>query len=379
MHPVVCARFMDSYIAINRIQRIGVKLKEDQFLFVGKALNGDKNLSSWVWGLLAKLGCKPDRKTVKLKDIVLFRPVTGLSFGRASYEITEACNYCCAHCYLGNKVPSSLSLGDKLSIIESIVASGCVWLQITGGEPLVDPDFEAVYRSAYRSGCLITISTNGSHIERFSELFSQLPPYRMTISLYGITALSYESLTGISGSYDEFIKGVESAFRLGLRIRFNIIVTKYNEHEIEYMVELAKKYGAEYFIYYNLSPTIKGYNSHREIQARDCSIATISDSRGIENKNCLAGQTFFHVDCRGEASICKIARDIRINFLRDGTGGLVKLRKISESLLKRPIICGLCPREGNCNTCTPRIILYSQSVCVPESVCQLMKGGDFNG
>jgi organic radical activating enzyme len=38
------------------------------------------------------------------------------------------------------------------------------WFQITGGEPVIDPDFPATYEHSHRAGTRIEILTNGSRL-----------------------------------------------------------------------------------------------------------------------------------------------------------------------------------------------------------------------
>lgn len=75
--------------------------------------------------------------------------------------------------------------------------AGVVWLQITGGEPTIDRDFNDAYRLAFELGMMITVSTNGSRLWHpdLLGLFTELPPYRLVISLYGATEAAYDGLT----------------------------------------------------------------------------------------------------------------------------------------------------------------------------------------
>ncbi|WP_437090144.1 hypothetical protein [Streptomyces hundungensis] len=44
--------------------------------------------------------------------------------------------------------------------------AGVIWLQITGGEPTMEPHFQNAYRYARLAGMMLTISTNGSLLFR---------------------------------------------------------------------------------------------------------------------------------------------------------------------------------------------------------------------
>ena len=56
----------------------------------------------------------------------------------------------------------------------------------------------------------MTVFTNGTMItDEIIELFSDLPPRAIEISLYGATAPTYEKITGVHGSYDKCRDGIE--------------------------------------------------------------------------------------------------------------------------------------------------------------------------
>ena len=84
-----------------------------------------------------------------------------------SLELTFRCNLRCVHCYLdGQHTPSpeqhELTTSEITDIIDQIVAEGCLWLLLTGGEPLVRPDWKEIYLYAKRKGLIITLFTNGT-------------------------------------------------------------------------------------------------------------------------------------------------------------------------------------------------------------------------
>ena len=71
----------------------------------------------------------------------------------ALFEITNACNLNCIHCYRENRGGKELSLKQIKIIIEKITASGVDSLILTGGEPLLRKDlFEILHNK--NIGCL---------------------------------------------------------------------------------------------------------------------------------------------------------------------------------------------------------------------------------
>ena len=47
-------------------------------------------------------------------------------------------------------------------ILDEIKDAGCLWLLLTGGEPLLRPDFLEIYQYAKHKGFLLTLFTNGT-------------------------------------------------------------------------------------------------------------------------------------------------------------------------------------------------------------------------
>jgi len=382
MQPFVCGTFINKCLIVSRFGKTGITINKEMYRKILELSKTDSKITPLISDLLDKMGTKIDFNH-NLNDVILVKEPTSFSFGRVSYDITEICNYRCKHCYLGRKTKSNLSVLDKKNIIKLIGECGCLWLQITGGEPLLDRDFVEVYSSAHSLGLLITLSTNGSLLteSRIANTLKSHPPYRITVSMYGATATSYEALTQTKGSFQQFINSLHWSKEAAIRTRLNIIITKYNQNEMNDMINLAEKLGFEYYVFSNISPTINGNAHPLELMARDCE--KIEEQGAFIPKKdryapCEAGQTSFHVNSRGEASICKTARKPAVNLLREGTNAFNKLSQISNQIMNQRSLCTHCETRESCNTCPLILKLYLQGKVVPSFVCSkyYSKGGD---
>ena len=76
-----------------------------------------------------------------IRDTILVRPETGYGYARASYEVNLGCNYDCEHCYLGEKMFAGMDWPGRERLLQVMADAGVLWLQLTGGEPLIDPLF----------------------------------------------------------------------------------------------------------------------------------------------------------------------------------------------------------------------------------------------
>lgn len=299
--------------------------------------------------------------------LLVRRPRPGAPvYARASWEINKGCDYDCDHCYLGLKRFEGLPWEDKTRLLDLLADAGVLWLQITGGEPLIDRAFPDAYAYAYGLGMMITISSNGSQLSkpRILEMLTRHRPYRITLSVYGATAESYEGFTRSNGAFKRFTAGLAAAREAGLTVRCNIIVSRHNAHEIDAMKRMVDGYGFEHQVFSNMSPTIDGSGEPLPSQASDY----LRKRRPF--KGCNAGHTFFHTDPFGKASICKVGRDPQIDLLTEGLDGLTRLSGIAEQLQERTGGCSGCQLSGTCWTCRPLAKLYQEAGASRSFYCQ---------
>lgn len=377
MQAFVCGQFLNQYLVVDRLRKMAAAIPEELYRELVALLDNPRaRLPLDVRELLHNLSDRQLPAASFLSDVLVVRRPSEHHYTKASYELTPRCNYKCLHCYLGEKDGPVLNTIDKLTVIRNIERSGCLWLQITGGEPLASPDFSEVYAEAFSLGLLTTISSNGSLLSRpqVAELLSECPPYRLTVSMYGATRRSYDSLTQCQGSFDMFMEGLNWARKAGLRTRLNIIVTRFNQSEVEDMVQLARTWGFEYHVYAKLIPTLEGMASPLGLMAEDCATPPSAPATSRHMRStCMAGQNHYHVDSNGQASICAIARQLKADFVSDSDSALRKLPEMAHRLLAVPDRCQRCSDKAACTTCPPKLRLYEKSAIVPPNICS---GGD---
>ncbi|MGH3905296.1 MAG: radical SAM protein [Pseudonocardiaceae bacterium] len=303
--------------------------------------------------------------------MVLVREPSPYGYGRASYELNLGCNYDCEHCYLGLKKFDGLSWPNRERLLHIMRDAGVLWLQLTGGEPLIDKLFPEVYGLAYDLGMMLSVSSNGSrlHNPKILDLLTTRRPYRVTISVYGATAESYDGLTRRRGSFKAFSKGLVAACEADLPLSLNLIVARHNAHEVDQMRALAESLGLPYHVFSNMSPTI--YGGPESLPAQ--SVEHLRKRKPFTG--CNAGHTFFHVDPHGRASICKVGRDPQIPLMDEGVDGLSRLGGIADSLLLRQGGCSGCTLSGTCGTCMPLVTLYRKAKAPLSAYCQHSERG----
>jgi MoaA/NifB/PqqE/SkfB family radical SAM enzyme len=79
------------------------------------------------------------------------------------WEITDACNLRCLHCEAdaGKASPGELTTQEALEVAVDLWRLGCRSVQLTGGEPLLRPDWPTIARRLRELGCDVSVISNG--------------------------------------------------------------------------------------------------------------------------------------------------------------------------------------------------------------------------
>ncbi|WP_433189759.1 radical SAM protein [Actinoallomurus sp. CA-150999] len=362
MHELIVSPFLGSHVILRPGKPNGIKISQARYEEITKA---DSSAPAWLTES-ARNAWSIDISDRPLRETTLIRMDSGYGYGRASYELNLGCNYDCEHCYLGRKKFEGLEWPDRERLLYILRDAGVLWLQLTGGEPMIDRLFREVYQRAYELGMMLTLLSNGSRLfnPKVLDLLTTCRPHRITLSVYGATEESYDGLTRRKGAYRLFMKGLHAGHEAGLPLALSMIVTKHNAHEVDQMRALADRLGIPMDEYVNMVPTIYGGAETLPSQSKE------HLRKRQVFKGCNAGHTFFHVDPFGKASICKVGRDPNVPLMEEGVEGLARLGSIADRLLLRQGGCSGCQLQGTCGTCMPLVQLYRKAKAPLAAYCQ---------
>jgi cyclic pyranopterin phosphate synthase len=135
-----------------------------------------------------------------------------------------------------------LTLEELDRLCSAFVTLGVRKLRITGGEPLVRRDIMTFFNSMGRhleTGALeeLTVTTNGSQLERFADDLYAAGVRRLNVSLDTLDEEKFASITRW-GRLPQVLRGLDAAQKAGLRIKINAVALKgFNEDELLSMTE----------------------------------------------------------------------------------------------------------------------------------------------
>ncbi len=158
-----------------------------------------------------------------------FSPLGGL------IELTYRCNLNCIHCYCKGSENKDKELDTEQwkEILDEIHKEGCLWLTISGGDPLVREDFLEIYSYAVRKGFIITLFTNAyGFTPKIINNLIKSPFYSIEITLNGITKDTYEAITQIEDSFSKVIENIKILTQKKFPLILKTNCLKINKHQI---------------------------------------------------------------------------------------------------------------------------------------------------
>lgn len=169
-----------------------------------------------------------------------------------TFELSPVCNFSCKMCYVRKtqrEVMESprpiMTLNDWRRIAKEARDAGMLDLLLTGGEPLLWPDFWTLYDELVDMGFQVSINTNGSLIDdQAIAHFLEKPPQRVNITLYGASDATYKRLCGVSGVFDRVDHAIRGLLQAGITIKLNCSLTPQNAEDLDWIIDYAKENGA---------------------------------------------------------------------------------------------------------------------------------------
>ena len=167
-------------------------------------------------------------------------PLTG------SMELLPLCNMNCDMCYVRlsrgemERQGRMRSGAEWLALGRQMAQAGTLFLLLTGGEPLLHPDFREIYLGLKRLGLILTINTNATLIdEDWADFFGKHKPRRINITLYGGDADAYERLCHYPAGFGRVTRAVKLLRDRGVDVKLSSSVTAANVRDIPRMLECA--------------------------------------------------------------------------------------------------------------------------------------------
>ncbi len=321
-----------------------------------------------------------DYKTIRIGSTVPRLHLEG------KLDLTYRCNNNCRHCWIrippnAEEMKREMTLGEVTDIIGQARAMGCRRWVISGGEPMLRPDFPEIFDLITSNTQSYSLNTNGTLITpEIAELMKRKGT--KMVALYGADQEINDHITRNPGSFEATMKGFDLLKEAGAGFIVQIIPLKENYHQFDDMVRLAHslsdhvRVGASW-LYLSAcgDDTVNSEIRRQRLNAAEVvridkpimSVDGESNAGGkyspVERGDdifapCITGKNEFHVDPYATMSFCgfivdpALRYDLRNGSIREGwevfLPSLIKKVKGGDEYRQQ---CGSCEVRSECRWC----------------------------
>lgn len=331
----------------------------------------------------------------------------GLPIG-GNFELTARCNFDCPMCYVHLGADEIAARGKELtaqqwiSLAEQARDCGLIFALLTGGEPLVRPDFFEIYGAMKAMGLMMSINSNGSTLQgKNLERLIEDPPQRVNVSLYGGCAETYRTMCG-NDAFERVVENIRELKRAGIDVRINVSLTPYNDQDLEQIYQISRDLKTVIKVSSYMYPPIrvhgdcghrlsaedaaklsvqwdmlrlkpedfekraKAYHALCAVEERECSA---DPDVGV---GCRAGSTAFWMTWDGRMLPCGMMPGPETYPLETGFDAAWQELRRRTAQIKNPSKCSVCKYRDVCSVCAAVCVCETGEFDrVPEYVCRM--------
>lgn len=326
-----------------------------------------------------------------------------------SIELLPLCNMNCDMCYVRlsreeMEAQGWLRTADEwIEIGKQMKEAGVLFLLLTGGEPLLFPEFKRLYLEFRKLGFILTINTNGTLIdEEWAKFFAENKPRRINITIYGSSEKEYEELCHYPGGFEKVIHAIRLLKKYGVDVKGAGSATKANKDSMEQIIELGNELDIPVRVDTYMLPAArernKPYNEQARLTPEEAAKVRVKALRlemGEEMfrefakqklyiidhmipdeaipapMNCYAGKCSFSINWQGEMHPCVILTKPATNVFEHGFKEAWKrdMDGVGKILLNEK--CTACRMSPLCRTCAASALYETGSYGgVPDYMCR---------
>jgi MoaA/NifB/PqqE/SkfB family radical SAM enzyme len=181
----------------------------------------------------------------------------GESIAIIQFQYDYTCNFRCQHCcirgFQGKKEKRAFTPKDVKELARQADAMGLAQIVITGGEPLVFPDFDEIVKAIDPQKFYIISDTNGWFLdEARARHLKSIGVDKIQLSLDNLIPSEHDTFRRKPGSHKRAMRAIEAAKKAGLHIIIQTVVWKerVRSKELIDFLEFGKRNNVGIFITY---------------------------------------------------------------------------------------------------------------------------------
>jgi radical SAM protein with 4Fe4S-binding SPASM domain len=336
-----------------------------------------------------------------------------------AWEVTSRCNLACVHCRSSSSAAATegrFTLPRARAFLDDLAAFASPTVVLTGGEPLLRDDLDAILAHGTARGFRMCVATNGTLLDDlWCERLAAGGVKIVSLSLDGASAAVHDDFRKQAGAFEGALRGIGHLRARGIPFLINSSFTRRNVADVEATYRLAKSLGATAWYMFAVVPAGRGEllaaelippDRYRELLAWHLAMERAEGeilvrptcapqyyrliaeaaARGepLERrslafstggaKGCIAGQSIALVDAAGDVKPCSYFPLAAGNVFEEPFERIWRESKLLADL-RAPAalkgVCGVCPHVNACGGCRVRAYaatgdyLGQDPICIP--------------
>ncbi|EGW55504.1 radical SAM/SPASM domain-containing protein [Candidatus Endoriftia persephonae] len=333
-------------------------------------------------------------------------------------NLTRRCNLACAHCYMDAATreagsEAELTTDEVKALLDQIRERGDdTMVVLTGGEPLLRRDLEALVAHGNGLGLAMVVGTNGVLLnEKRVAALKAAGAMGMGISLDSLDPNHHDSFRGCPGSWEKTLAGMEFCRQADLPFQVHFSVTEQNADEVQSMIDFTKAAGAHVLNIFFLVCTGRGESMsditpqryeqvlQQLVEAQDANKdlllrarcaphykriayqhdpeSPLTRAQGYEGGGCLAGIHYCRITPEGAVTACPYL-EAEEGSIRQESFWQIWDRSPTFQQLRNPQLhgkCGKCEYQKLCGGCRARPVAMGNGLMDTDPWCDYRPEG----
>lgn len=332
-----------------------------------------------------------------------------------TFELSPVCNFNCRMCYV-RKTPQEvaqsprgiMTLEDWRTLAKALLEAGTLSILLTGGEPMLWPDFWTLYEELIDMGIQVSINTNGSLVDEDAlTRFRRRPPHHINITLYGASDETYHRLCGVRGVFSRVDEAIRALIEIGIPVRINCSLTPENADDLEWIVSYCRKLDAFLSVATYMFPPVRRdpgsigrnerftpeesadylmrflrlnrgeerYRTYLQDIRNDCAVPPGLDESCYDPADgkvrCRAGKASFWVTWDGWLTPCGMMPEPKVELRGRSFPEVWQELVAQTAALRLSTVCESCPNKSICHSCAALAYAETGSFAgIPTYMCR---------
>ena len=163
--------------------------------------------------------------------------------------LSDQCNLSCRHCWISPGFSQGATNGIPLEHLKKTILEaktiGLQSVKLTGGEPLLYREINALLTFLASEDIAVLIESNGTLFERrVLETLRLCQVDQISVSLDAATKEIHDEMRGVEGGFDQTLKGLSLLSEYEFDFQIIMTLQRRNSQETQELISLAKELGA---------------------------------------------------------------------------------------------------------------------------------------